>query len=597
MAIHNKGFAKLKFRLRLPPITKPRNVTCKAKTPTRIHNMAKIHTLKISNYKGFEKFEHIFGITDFVCLIGRGDSGKTTILDAISAVLSPNWNLTFYDTDFFNGDITNPIEIEVSLYDLPTTIIQESKYGLYIRGLDKSTNLIHDEIEDSHVTILTIKLLVDKNLEPKWYVINDRVSQQSIEIRANDRASFNVFLVSDYIDRHFSWSKGNPLYSLLKGEDTSTEKTNIIIDAFREAKEKIDATSFSHLNIVVDKIKLAAKSLGVDITNTNTTIDFKDISIKDGRICLHENEVPFRQKGKGSKRLISIAIQTELAKAGGILLIDEIEQGLEPDRAQHLARTLKSQNKGQVFITTHSRDVLVELTAEDVFRVKKGNSNLFTFESSLQACIRSNPEAFFSDRILVCEGPTEIGICRSLNNFRISIGKLNVSFLGIRFANGNGSNQIEYAKAFKNSGYDVCLFCDSDVADVNDSKPELLEIGINIIDCELNKSIENHLFEDLPWNGIKDLLEYRISEKGEESVSDSIKSKYYGTFPMDWINQDTSLMRKAIYEASVTKKKEWFKRTDHGEMLGGISCANSNGMKGKKLDLILTELSKWIDNA
>lgn len=572
-------------------------ITCKTKTPTKIDTMAKIHTLKISNFKGLEKFEHVFGMTDFICLIGRGDSGKTTILEAISAVLSPNWNLTFYDTDFFNGNITNPIEIEVSLYDLPTTIIQESKYGLYIRGLDISTNIIHDEIEDSHLTILTIKLVVDKNLEPKWYVINNRVSQQTIEIRASDRASFNVFLVSDYIDRHFSWSKGTPLYSLLKEENTTNEKSNIIIDAFREAKEKVDANSFSHLDNVVDKVKLAATSLGIDITNTNTTIDFKDISIKDGRICLHENAVPFKQKGKGTKRLISIAIQTELAKTGGILLIDEIEQGLEPDRAQHLARTLKSKNKGQVFITSHSRDVIVELTAEDIFRVKKGESKLFKFDSSLQACIRSNPEAFFSHRILVCEGPTEIGICRGLNNFRISTGKFNASFFGVRFANGNGSNQIEYAKSFKKAGYDVCLFCDSDVDVVNDSKSELIKMGIKIIDCETTKSIENHLFEDLPWSGIKELLDYRINEKDEESVSDSIKSKYSGTFPKDWLNQDTSLMRKAIYDASITKKKEWFKRTDHGEKIGEISCTNSNQMKGKKLELILTELSNWIENA
>jgi len=133
--------------------------------------------------------------------------------------------------------------------------------------------------------------------------------------------------------RHFSWSKGNPLYSLLKGEDTTTEKTNVIIDAFWEAKEKIDSTSFSHLDSVIEKIKLSASSLSIDINDTNTIIDFKDISIKDERICLHENTIPFRQKGKGSKRQISIAIQTELAKTRGILLIDEIEQGLEPDRA------------------------------------------------------------------------------------------------------------------------------------------------------------------------------------------------------------------------------------------------------------------------
>ncbi len=568
---------------------------CKAKTPTRIDNMAKIHTLKISNFKGLKKFEHIFGMTDFVCLIGRGDSGKTTILEAISAVLSPNWNLTFYDTDFFNGDITNPIEIEVSLYDLPTTLIQESKYGLFIRGLDISTDLIHDEIEDNHETILTIKLVVDKNLEPKWFVINDRGSQESIEIRANDRASFNVFLVSDYIDRHFSWSKGNPLYSLLKGEDTTTEKTNIIIDAFREAKEKIDTTSFSHLDSVVDKIKLSASTLGVDISDTNTTIDFKDISIKDGRICLHENTVPFRQKGKGSKRLISIAIQTELAKTGGILLIDEIEQGLEPDRAQHLAKTLKSQNKGQVFITTHSRDVLVELTAEDIFRIKRGNPNLFSFGPSLQACIRSNPEAFFSDQILVCEGPTEIGICRSLNEHRISKGKDNVSFLGVRFANGTGSNQIDYAKSFLKAGYNVCLFCDSDVDEINKQKEEIRTIGIVVIDCEVSNATENQIFFDLPWEGIKELINYQIAQL-QESIEDSVKAEFkkHGELASNWIETDTLQIRQVL--GATAKKKGWFKRIDHGEFLGKVCCKYLADSKGKRIEKQFEELSKWIDN-
>lgn len=557
--------------------------------------MAKIHTLKISNFKGLKSFEQVFGITDFVCLIGRGDSGKTTILEAISAVLSPSWNLSFYDTDFFNGDITNPIEIEVSLYDLPATLIQESKFGLFIRGLDKATDLIHDEIEDSHETILTIKLIVDKNLEPKWFVINGRGGQQTIEIRANDRASLNVFLVSDYIDRHFSWNKGNPLYSLLKDEDTTSEKINVIIDAFREAKEKIDSTAFSHLDKVVEKVKLSASSLGVDISDTNTTIDFKDISIKDGRICLHENTVPFRQKGKGSKRLISIAIQIELAKTGGILLIDEIEQGLEPDRVQHLAKTLKSQNKGQVFITTHSRDVIVELVAEDIFRIKKGNSSLFSFGSSLQACLRSNPEAFFSDRVLICEGPTEIGICRSLNEHRVSNGKDNVAFLGVRFANGNGSTQIGYANGFLKAGYGVCLFCDSDVTEINKQKEGLKNSGIVVVDCEVENATENQIFLDLPWEGIKELIIYQILQL-QESIEDSVKSgfKKYGELASNWIETDTVEIRQVLGDTA--KKKSWFKRTDHGEFLGKICCKYLTESKGKRIEKQIEQLSKWLDN-
>lgn len=557
--------------------------------------MAKIHSLKISNFRGIQKLEQVFGITDFICLIGRGDSGKTTILEAISVVLSPNWNLTFYDTDFFNGDIETPIEIEVSIYDLPKDLIQENKYGLFIRGLDKSTDLIHDDILDDHETILTLKLIVEKDLEPKWFVVNNREQQDPIEIRASDRASLNVFLVSDYIDRHFSWNKGNPLYSLLKQEKTHDEKNNVIIEALREAKDKIDSSPFNHLDSIIEKIKTSASNFGLDISNTTTTIDFKDFSIKDGRICLHEDKIPFRQKGKGSKRLISIAIQTELAKTGGILLIDEIEQGLEPDRAQHLARTLKNNNKGQIFITTHSRDVLVELNANDLFKVKKNTQNLYSFDISLQSCIRSNPEAFFSERVLVCEGSTEIGICRGLNNFRMQNGKDNISFLGIRFANGNGSSQIEYAKSFLKSGFEVCLFCDSDVEGINKLKEKLKEDGICIVDCENDNATENQIFDDLPLKGINELIEY-YTLQNQDSVEDSIRTGYkvHGDLPENWKEIDTPQLRSVI--GTIAKKKSWFKRTDHGEFVGGVICKYLEDIKDKKLGNQFQELSKWIDN-
>ena len=129
--------------------------------------MAKIHTLKIKNYRCIEKFEHVFIGSNFVCLIGRGDSGKTTILNAISAVLSPNWNYNFYDIDFYKGNIDNPIEIEVTLFDLPTDLLTDSKYGLYKRLLNSDNNIIDDilseELEDTQ-DALTINFIVNKEL-------------------------------------------------------------------------------------------------------------------------------------------------------------------------------------------------------------------------------------------------------------------------------------------------------------------------------------------------------------------------------------------------------------------------------------------------
>lgn len=559
--------------------------------------MARIHSLQIKNFRGIKDFKHTFGGSNFICLIGRGDSGKSTILVAMSSVLSPSWNLTFFDSDFHNCDTSNSIEIETTLIDLPENLIRDNKYGLHIRGIDKSTGDIKDELEDDHEVALSIKLEIKKDLEPKWYVVNNR-QDTPLSISAYDRAKLNVFMISDYIDRHFSWSKGNPLYSLLRQQQdpNNSEEDNIIIEALREAKTKIDADSFQHFEEITKTVISKANELGIDISNASTSIDFKDISVKGDRVCLHDDKIPFRLKGKGSKRLISIALQTALAENGGMILIDDIEQGLEPDRVQHLANTLKRNNAGQVFIATHSRDVLVELKASDIFRVKKDASVLIPLSDSLQGCLRKNPEAFFSEKVIVCEGSTEIGICRALNDYRIQNNKKNVAFLGVRFADGAGSHIIDYCNGFLNSGYQVCLFCDSDDNGINDKKSELNTAGIDVFDCELGNAIENQVFKDLPWNAIRELIAYKTAELSETSVKDSVNNKCTESLENNWQEVDSIAKREALGVAAKEKTSQWFKRIDYGEFMGGVIFRYFDQMKNEALKKQLKNLSNWIDN-
>ena len=70
----------------------------------------------------------------FICLVGPGDSTKSTILDAIEYVLSPRWNLVFEDSDFHNSDCSNEISITATVGELPEVLLTESKFGLQLRG-------------------------------------------------------------------------------------------------------------------------------------------------------------------------------------------------------------------------------------------------------------------------------------------------------------------------------------------------------------------------------------------------------------------------------------------------------------------------------
>lgn len=556
--------------------------------------MSKIHTLKIKNYKGIKEFEHVFNSQSFICLIGRGDSGKTTILQAIAAVLSPNWDYQFYDTDFYNGDTGNPIVIEASLYDLPFDLLSESKYGLYKRILNSDNQIIDDFLEEEPDSkdILTIRLTVKEDLEPKWYVINNRESQEDIEIRANDRAKLNTFIISDYIDRHFSWGKGTPLYSLLKknGDEIDTDK--IITDASRKAYNSIkDSVAFDSFNNLVDNIKESALDLGLSLKDIKALIDFKNLLVKEGSITLHDkSNIPIRLKGKGTKRLLSIAIQLELAKEeGGIILIDEIEQGLEPDRAKFLVKKLKDINKGQVFITTHSNNVLVELDATDVFLKKEGVNKLFTFNGDFQGCLRKNPNAFFARRVIVCEGATEVGICRALNDHRINNERDNLELLAISLVDGTGNAFVDYCLNFKEAGFDVCAFCDSDDDKINLRKAELVQKDVEIIDCRDDNAIEQQLFNDLPWDKVMSLLKYAIEVRGEQSIYDQLSIKSLEEL------SDSMENRCKIGMKAKNNDNAWFKNIHHGEELGRTWFESLDEIEGTRLKEEYDALMTWID--
>lgn len=565
---------------------------------TQYNTMAILHSLEIKNFRGIKDFKHDFYKSRLICFVGRGDSGKTTILDAISFVLSASWNITFYDSDFYNCNIDSPIEIIANLIDIPDFLLKD-KYGFQIRGFNKDTGIIEDEIGVESEPAITIRLFVDSELEPSWTLINNR--NEPINITASARAKLNSFLISDYTDNHFSWGKGKPLYSLLKLElekETKDDK-NVILDALREAKAKIDENSFEDFDKVIEKVVIASKEFGVKLVGTNTTIDFKDISIKDNRVCLHDNKIPFRQKGKGSKRLVSMSIQSLISEVGGIVMIDEIEQGLEPDRVKNLTRSLERKRQGQIFITSHSQNVIEELDASNLYIVNnvEGMCSLVACNEEFQSIVRACPEAIYSKKVIVCEGKTELGICRAIDENRIHQGLSSFSENGVVYTLGEGNNFTGRAEQLFKLNKKVCVFCDSDVDDkLAPTKDELKGFDIPIFDCDEGLAIEQQLFNEMNWEGIQDIVKYLLQDMSLNSISQSINSKYDGKLENNWLNTDEEGKRAALGLASKSNKNAWLKRIDHGEVIGNVFYNNIGALTETKLFSIINGISNWVDS-
>lgn len=558
--------------------------------------MATLHKIEISHFRGIDHFSQTFS-KGIACIIGRGDSGKTTILDAIALVLSPSYTIGFYDSDFYQCDVNTPIQISATLIDLPSQI--KAKYGEYIIGIKNGEiveNLESEDAQDAE-TALTVRLTVDKNLEPIWEVCSNR-NQEPKTITAADRTKLNMAYISEYSDRQFSMTKGNPLFSIYKTKSEEDESLNTLVEVIRNSKSAIDERMTDKFQSVIDDIKLCSSRFGINTSNLKMEIDQRDIYVKDNKVCLHEGDVPLRLKGKGSKRLISLAIQLSLSDPNSIILLDEVEVGLEPDRVQHLVHTLKKDYpNAQIILTTHSRDVIVELDCTDIYVMRNGNNQLIQVDSSMQGCVRSNPEAFFAERVIVCEGATEVGFCRALNEWRISKGESNLAYIGIRLADGGGDNIINRAKMFKESGFDVCLYCDSDKDSINRSKEGLRKEGIEIIDCQDGFAFESQLFNDVPWDVLRSLIGCRKQDNvSDRNIYDNIRSQIACdmAYNEDWLKDENVEIRTAI--SKIAGEKEWFKRIDHGEKVGRVIFAQYNNLKNDcRLKWIIDKLSEWID--
>jgi hypothetical protein len=75
-----------------------------------------IRRLKISNFRGIGTLDWMPG-SPFCCLIGAGDSGKSTLLDAAEAALSSRW-FTFAEPDFLDCDTSHSIVVEATVGEL-----------------------------------------------------------------------------------------------------------------------------------------------------------------------------------------------------------------------------------------------------------------------------------------------------------------------------------------------------------------------------------------------------------------------------------------------------------------------------------------------
>ncbi len=554
--------------------------------------MATIHSFEIHNYRGIREFKANLNL-GLQCIIGRGDSGKTSILDAISSLLSNSYSLQFSDSDFYNGDTNSDILMQAVLFDLPDDIIR--KYADCLIGIDKDGNVSDDlstEKSISYTTAILISLVVSKDLEPHWY-LSARDNNQIIS--ASDRALFGASFINEYTDNHFTFSRGGYLYRCAKEEAEINNDNQEILDIVRSAKNNMNDCFKGYFTQTINGVQLSAQELGLDDIEMYPYVDSKDIMVGDNNITLSKDGIPLRRLGKGSRKLLSIAVQLANKKIGSIVLIDELELGLEPDRIIHLIHALRNKSNTQIIITTHSRTVLEELSYNEILLLRLNQSNFIHFTEDDQCILRSSASAFFARRIIVCEGRTEFGFIRAMEYYRVKKNKGSMASYGVVAIDGGGTEMIKKSQRLHSYGYDVLVFCDNDVADINTKKQMLRDIGIFIIDCQDSYSFENQIIQDSSWNVVSSFIKSRNEEQPDfdrQTFNEINKNEAYHA---NWFEKEKYDLREKIIEQA--KLKKWFKTIGLGEYIGRIYFENISSQNPETIFYKnIVSLNNWIEN-
>ncbi len=575
--------------------------------------MARIRRIEIRNFRGVRELEW-FPAAGINCLIGPGDSGKSTVLDAIDLALGARRNIQFTDADFYGMAVNEPITITVTLGELDDKLKNLDTYGLYVGSFDPETHVIEDEPKAGTETVITIRLAVASDLEPAWTLVSSRAEAQgqtgSLGWADRERtAPARIGVMGSY---HLGWRKGSVLNRI---SDARADAPAALATAAREARNAFGDAAKDQLAETLAIVVETAADLGVPIgEGIRAMLDAQSVSFSGGTISLHnESGVPLGGLGIGSTRLLVAGLQRRAAARSTVVLVDEIEHGLEPHRIIRLLGSLGAKEREaplQVFATTHSPVTLRDLSGDQLFIVRPVGDRHEVLpvgtQNEFQGTIRRYPEAFLARSVLVCEGATEVGLVRGLDQYRVETGAKSVGANGVALIDGNGSSPdvlVARAMAFSHLGYCVAVLRDSDLPATPESDAAFVAAGGTIVFWREGRALEDELFLSLTDGAANDLLQRAIDLNGHELINEHIKSVTNNATDLDAVqiegmtsglSQET---REFLGAAARKKKVGWFKSVtrmeDVAREIVGPDLDNADPIFRATVD----EVFAWAGNA
>jgi putative ATP-dependent endonuclease of OLD family len=368
-------------------------------------------------------------------ILGGGDVGKTTILDAIALLLSPTNPNVVPDTDYYGRQEENGFIID-AVISLP----DDSKINNLLKAAwpwdwdgEKPTvpTIDGDGTQAHNEPVYWLQVTGTPELDLVYEVKQPDGTSESMPVALRRQLGPVRLSSDDRNDRDLRFVQGSALDRLLSDKtlrsrlSSKLAETNVVDALNDESKTALSTLSDA----------FATKSLPTDLDLSIIGAPGISVMALIGLTAQRDGvQLPLSSWGAGTRRLSALAIAEQTQGATPITLVDEIERGLEPYRQRVLVGKLGS-GKAQAFVTTHSAAAIAAAATSTLWYVDHAG-HIGKLDGAKVAQQRErDPEAFLSRLAIVCEGVTEVGFATTL-----LLGALGspLEQVGIRIVDGGG---------------------------------------------------------------------------------------------------------------------------------------------------------------
>jgi len=396
---------------------------------------SKILKLTVSKFRGIEHLTW-YPADGINLILGGGDTGKTTVLEAINLLFSPATSLAVAETDYWMRDLQQGFSIEcVMQLGGAVDINNQSQMAFPWHWNGEDAVLPDAEGENGeNVEVYKFRFSANDQQETIWEIVqpDENTSRFSVGLRrqiglislpSDGRNDKDLRLVyGSALDRYV----GDP--ALRSRIGSKVAGLNLQDELSAEGKMALAA---------LDK-KFKEKALPTEISMGLTSSQGISIGALVGLLAKRADDthLPLSAWGAGTRRLASLEIGAAHSASPSLITIDEIERGLEPYRLRQFLGGLSNQD-GQIFVTTHS-PIAISCVADARMWYLDNDGNLGALKPDLVKKQQKNdPETFLARVAVIAEGVTEIGFLGYLLEGALGQPPLDH---GVRICDGQGND-------------------------------------------------------------------------------------------------------------------------------------------------------------